>query len=443
MRGPIYKPFFTEGISGDVGIVYHRTGTKALHKAYQILGIQQGSVSFATREEEIEAIVMPAIAKSGLIISPGMYGPPGVYNTYSIKSQLNGRMNHYGEFIVKSQTKLSHVLVFDQDQAKKMFGLKNWSVFDQLSLFGVPAQDLRALLTDKVFKDVLDKYYNGTYLSSEVALSLIRQGDFLSWVTKGIVKGIVYTGSSDGKCLLVYDHDLLIPKAYALSTSGTKLDTPWKSFEKLTAADYQAMKTKKQTIQAAKHKTTYDLNDPEIKKARQLVQAIDKGNAESILDMLEQKYISPFSYWEGQPFFFLMVERVDSEELFDYITKNYEFNANLKEKKTGSTAIDIAMNSNHAKTFKALLKVKNLSFNILNHAGWSVLHNSIVLAARDPGKYLAYFKDIVNDPRVNVNFPTKDRRTPLDLIREAQQVNPGNLNIINDMELMLKKKGAK
>ena len=194
MRGKIYQPFFLEeGIAGDVGIVYHRTGYKALYKAYQILGLPQGSLAdpndpHGNRVEEIEKVVMPAIAKNGLIISPGMYGPPAVYNTYSIKSQLNGRMTHYGVFIIKSQTKLSHVLIFDQDQAKKMFGVKNSSIYDQISLFGVPASDLRNLLNDKHLKSLIDAYLAGKSLSSEVAAYLSTTAMFGQWVKKESLK---------------------------------------------------------------------------------------------------------------------------------------------------------------------------------------------------------------------------------------------------------------
>ena len=250
----------------------------------------------------------------------------------------------------------------------------------------------------------------------------------------------MYTGSSDGKCLIVYDHDLLIPRAYALSTQGMKLETPWKSFEKLTSADYQAMKTNKLNIQT-KHKTTYDINDPEIKKARELVSAIEKGNAEAILSMFEQKYISPFAYWNGQPFFFMIVDRINDADLIRYIVNTYDFNINLKEKSSGKCALTFAIEKNHKEMFDGLLTVKLLSPNIADNNGDTSFHHSIIWAVSDPKHSTYYFEKLLNDSRTNINLPRKqDRETPLMM---TQRFIKAGYKVAQDMELMLKKKGAK
>lgn len=444
----VYQPFF-EGIRQDVGVVYHRTGRKALRYAFQNLGISNPPPYPYTDEElldQAQKYLMPAIAKFGLMVSPGMYGPPAVYNTYELKSQLNSKMvSAYGEFIVKSQTKLSHVLIFDKDQAMKTFGPKMYSIYDQLSLYGIPKSDLMKLLKDKTLQTSIQNYEADpkNRFSADVAYELSKQPDFAGWVKSGIVKGLVYTGSNDGKCLIVYNHDLLIPKAYARA-DDSKLLSKWTLFQEVKEIqkDYEKMKGAKLEIQK-QHKSAYDLNDPDIIKSRKLIAAIDKGDAKAILEMLQLKYISPFAYWNGQPFYFIMIDKIDDEKVFDYIHQNYDFNPNLKEKVSGKTPIHLAMESNHEGTFQSLLKIRHISFNIHDKSGWPILQSAIVLAARDPKKYLKYFKWIVEDRRVNVNYPTKDKRSPLDIIKEAQKNNTNNQEVIKEMELMLIKKGAK
>jgi hypothetical protein len=445
----IHLPFF-EGIRQDIGVVYHRTGhRKAFLYAFEKLGITDPPpYSYDEKQymEDVLKYLMPAIAKFGLIASPGLYGPPAVYNTYSLKSQLNSRMESaYGGIIIKSQTKLSHVLIFDKDQAIRTFGPKLYSVYDQLSLFGMPKSDFVRLFADKSFRKVVQTYEEDpkTRFSSEVALALTKKIEFNSWVKSGIIKGLVYTGSNDGKCLIVYNHDLLIPKAFARA-DDSKLLSRWISFRELKdyKKDYETMRNNKIEIQK-KHQTVYDMNDPQIIRARKLVRAIENNDSETILEMLQSNYISPFAYWFGQPFYFTMIDKMDDKELFDYIHQNYNFNPNLKEKTTGKTPLQIAMEKDHPETFQSLLKVRHVSLNIYDNLGWPILQNSILLAAKNPKKYLKYFKWIIEDRRVNVNYPTKDKKSPLDVLKEIQNNLGNDRQAMKEMERMLIEKGAK
>lgn len=180
-----YKVFF-EGIRQDIGVVYHRTGRKALRYAFEKLNVSQDErntypVSEQELNDTIEKYLMPAIAKFGLMVSPGMYGPPAVYNTYSLKSQLNSRMESgYGEFIIKSQTKLSHVLIFDKDQAMRTFGPKKylkyfkWIVSDRRVNVNFPTKDKRSSLD--IIKETKQNNTNDQEVIKEMELMLIKKG---------------------------------------------------------------------------------------------------------------------------------------------------------------------------------------------------------------------------------------------------------------------------
>jgi len=97
---------FREKVYGNLALTYHRTESVDIAKG---------------------------ILEKGFIPGAGaMYGE-GLYTTYDLESQLGGKMDHYGDVIVKFKVALHKFLIFDYDIAKIVYG-KDYTLSDQVKI---------------------------------------------------------------------------------------------------------------------------------------------------------------------------------------------------------------------------------------------------------------------------------------------------------------------
>lgn len=166
---------FNEDIYGNKAIVYHRTATEDLINKIYTSGFKVGD----------------KIA----------YGK-GFYSTYDLKSQLSFNMKEkYGNIIVKFIiNSLNRFFFFDFSEFvksptyKKLKSTKETFIQDQIQYYGINYEGIN-------IKDIDDKY--SAWIASEIyenSLNLFKKID-----------GMVFTNSRDGKVLVCYNTNLLIP----------------------------------------------------------------------------------------------------------------------------------------------------------------------------------------------------------------------------------------
>jgi hypothetical protein len=218
---------------------------------------------------------------TGIKINPGMYGPPGVYNTYELSSQFSGKMYHYGCVIVKSFLKMNHVLILDARYAQKIYGTLSKPV-DQLKLF-------KSMLGNKEIKLANDAYNaslkDPNYLTSEFSDPLTNSKSFKGQVQADKIKGIVFTGASDGQVLVAYDQDILIPISWCFADDRKQI-TPWFKFSSTGGRNLRK-------IAAGKMKYEYDFNDSSFTRAKWFASVLAANDYKAILKGLKDKYIYP------------------------------------------------------------------------------------------------------------------------------------------------------
>lgn len=177
-----YTTFLNESITAGSTIVYHRTGRSG-HSPVK------------------------DIADNGFRVGDGASYGPGIYTTYDLESQLNENMRQYGPIIIECKVKtLEGFLIFDYDIAKKIYGNKNYRLDKQLNL--ILGNTLCNKLKTQQILDKIDELDSVEY-SSDIANWLSRS-PFISYV-----RGIIFTGRSDGKVLVSYDSTNVIPIRYS------------------------------------------------------------------------------------------------------------------------------------------------------------------------------------------------------------------------------------
>jgi hypothetical protein len=132
-----------------------------------------------------------------------MYGD-GLYTVYDLKDTATDS-GGYGEYTYKLKVNFHEFIVFDPEIAKKIYK-KDLTPSEQAQKIGL-GQDLVKKLKE------LDKVEKSKF-SSEHALNASK---FL----KGKCKGIIYTGSRDGRCALLYDPTVAVP------VSSKKMGESW------------------------------------------------------------------------------------------------------------------------------------------------------------------------------------------------------------------------
>lgn len=169
-----------EEVYSKTAVVYHRT-----HKAKNVETIRQEGFRAGPR---------------------GTYGT-GIYATYDLHSQMQPYMvKQYGLFIIKSRLNLDGFLIFDPDVAARVYGPDHTSIEAQCRLKGFEISDRKWSPT---FQEIIDRPYPFT---SDRAKVIVTQ----ELVTG--MKGMVYTGRQDGRCVVVYDPEAILPIAYVEQT---------------------------------------------------------------------------------------------------------------------------------------------------------------------------------------------------------------------------------
>jgi hypothetical protein len=179
------EEILNEKVIGNIAVGYHRT-----RNLQKLKSIKDGAFEIGDR---------------------GMYGP-GVYFTYDFDDQQNGRMlRTYGQYIVKAKISLQDFIIFDEDVAKMVYG-KKYSLLDQLKYFGVPKPEL---IVEKL-NEITPRFHdNGQLYTSDLAhfLTNLIFTNKIKLVKN--LKGMVFTGRSDGRVIVVYDQQIATPFAYA------------------------------------------------------------------------------------------------------------------------------------------------------------------------------------------------------------------------------------
>ena len=158
-----------------------------------------------------------------------MYGK-GLYSVYELAGTQTEK-GFYGNYIYKLAINLYGYLCFDRDVAVKVYG-KPLTVDEQMELLGLDKgliASAREILS-KTRPDARFEPFTAAYANP------------ISHLVRGLVKGLVFTGSHDGKVAVIYDASTVTPVAYrtvrakrwkrveqdAGNTSAVKISAPWR-----------------------------------------------------------------------------------------------------------------------------------------------------------------------------------------------------------------------
>jgi hypothetical protein len=173
IRKIIREMLLLEEVYGAQAIVYH--GTKADPK-----------------------VLISALLNDKFVPGRGagsMYGK-GLYTVYDLTGTQTGD-GSYGNHVIKLKLNLYGYIIFDPEIALKVYKAP-LSIVEQAQELGLD----EGLV--KMLKNVVTGKNRYTSVAAEIASKFL----------KGAVKGLVYTGSRDGRCALVYDPTTAVPIAW-------------------------------------------------------------------------------------------------------------------------------------------------------------------------------------------------------------------------------------
>jgi hypothetical protein len=187
------KGLLNEDITSGRVIVYHRTG-------------KNGSP-------------IEGIAADGYRVGSGDYYGVGVYTTYDLQSQLNPNMINYGDYIIESKVlSMNKFLIFDYDIAKNIYGNVNYTLDNQLRLIlGEKEWNNFNKNYGNILNPLIEKLSTVEY-SAEIAKDFYEK--FKGVIIK-YLRGIVFTGSNDGKVLVTYERKNIEPLRYTMDDGKT------------------------------------------------------------------------------------------------------------------------------------------------------------------------------------------------------------------------------
>ena len=125
-----------------------------------------------------------------------MYGR-GLYTVYDVEGAKT-MTGAYGDHVIKFKVNLYGYIIFDPDIALKVYK-KPLTPAQQAEEFGYSDGVIKALRSEKSHEEV--------EFTSNIALSV-----FMSLQNE--VKGLVFTGSNDGRVVIVYDPTTAVPMAW-------------------------------------------------------------------------------------------------------------------------------------------------------------------------------------------------------------------------------------
>jgi len=180
LRSLIRETLLTEEVYGAQAIVYHGTNADP-----------QALVSALLNDEFI-----PGRGAGS------MYGR-GLYTVYDLSGSQT-EDGSYGPHIIKLKLNLYGYIIFDSDVALKVYKAP-LSIVEQAQEVGADEEVIKKLKRIKI---------NRSAFTSDAAKEASK---FL----EGRVKGVVYTGSRDGRCALVYDPATAVPIAWKNVQDGS------------------------------------------------------------------------------------------------------------------------------------------------------------------------------------------------------------------------------
>jgi hypothetical protein len=194
-----------------------------------------------TKSEDI----ISGILEKGFVPGYGMMYGQGFYATYDLDSQLKPNMKkNYGDIILKVFIKAYKFLIFDYDVAKKIYK-KNYTLLDQLKQMNLLkyVKDL-----DNVKK--YSKKLKTIEYSSDIALQVYeKESSIIS-----SINGIIFTGKTDGKVIVAYEPNAIVPMAFS--------EDDGKSWNKIN--NKQALQRyfiNKQDVLTKQNKISYSYNE--------------------------------------------------------------------------------------------------------------------------------------------------------------------------------------
>ena len=174
------------------------------------------------------------IGRDGYRAGVGAAWGPGIYTCYDLISTTKnnpyndgaGKSGVYGPIIIENKiTSLKNFLIFNYDVAKKVYGKENFKLEDQL----------QSILPQKIY----EKFKQVISEASQICDNLYKKSPMNKYTTDAVgrihiipeirhyLRGMIFTGSNDGKVLLNYDRENLIPINYSKDNGKT-----WKKFTK-------------------------------------------------------------------------------------------------------------------------------------------------------------------------------------------------------------------
>jgi hypothetical protein len=202
-----------EDIYGNKAIVYHRTQVEDLINKVYTSGFKPGFGN--------------------------LYGD-GFYSTYELESQLKQKMKSYGDIIVKFMiNSLNRFLILDYSEfikspvSKKINTNQNDFIYDQMKYFNF----------DQFSKFKKDNF-NQKQESSDIAYLIYSK--YITVIDK-FIDGIIFTGRQDGKVLVCYNTDLIIPLSFSQDEGKTwkKVDKNLDYLKKVFSINSDELKIKK------------------------------------------------------------------------------------------------------------------------------------------------------------------------------------------------------
>ena len=166
--------------------------------------------------------IVSKVGRDGFRSGGGNAWGDGIYACYDLISttkenpynQGNDRVNSYGPVIIESEVvSLKDYLIFDYDVAKQYFG-KNYDIITQIKNL-VPEEvfELNKKIIENIHKICLS-HRDNPLGESKYTSDAVREIYDIDAIMDH-VRGLVFTGGWDGKVLLSYDRENLIPIRYS------------------------------------------------------------------------------------------------------------------------------------------------------------------------------------------------------------------------------------
>lgn len=208
------KHLLNEDVYGNKATVYHRTNAKDLFDLLFTSGYQVGSGN--------------------------MYGS-GIYTTYEPTDSTSDNAYNYGKVQVKFSVDLIDFFIFDWDQYEKHKDYKrkveefnkeestksNFIVM-QLKYYKVPEDRINAIKANVDLNNFVDTYDHTSKLAMKLFTPNRKETHH--------VNGIIFTGGRDGKVLVCYNPELLVPLSSHDDRTGETFNL--KNIDKTTFKEY-------------------------------------------------------------------------------------------------------------------------------------------------------------------------------------------------------------